>query len=77
MAQTYEQICNTLGFLASVKFVTVTPTGSIGFTTGKPEEILSLLAAVRAHGMTPSRGLLLAARRICPHLETPLAAQER
>jgi hypothetical protein len=38
---------------------------------------LSLLAAVRAHGMTPSRGLLVAARRICPHLETPLAAEER
>lgn len=58
----YEAICEQLGFDASVKFVTVSRRGGIGFTCGKPEEIQALLRSVRREGMRPSASLIKAVK---------------
>lgn len=53
----YEDICHELGFIADAEFVKVTTRGTITFTLGKPHEIRSLLAAVKANGFEPSKSL--------------------
>ena len=46
----YTQTCNLLGFDAAAKFVKITRSGAIDFTTGKPEEIRALAAAATRNG---------------------------
>lgn len=59
----YEAICQTLGFRPDSGFVKITNRGTISFTCGKPDEIRSLLYAVRQSGMKPSAALVRAASR--------------
>lgn len=59
----YAAVCAQLGFYAETKFVEITSAGSIGFTCGKPEEVLSLAAAVQREGYRMSRELIAACKR--------------
>ena len=54
---TYDDICRTLGISPEVRFVKVTPAGTIGFTIGKPEEIALLQRMVRENGFRPTKAL--------------------
>jgi hypothetical protein len=62
-SENYTAVCARLGYLESVRFVEITPSGSITFTCGKPDEIFGLLARVRACGMRPAKSLIDACRR--------------
>jgi hypothetical protein len=46
----YQLICEELGFASELNFVAITPGGKISFTSGKPQEIKSLLAAAMQAG---------------------------
>ena len=54
----YEDICHALGFIADVEFVKVTTHGTITFTVGSPNEVRSLLSAVKGNGFKPAKSLL-------------------
>ena len=62
MKMTTKQIAEKLGFNPNVNFVTYSA-GRVGFSAGKPEEVRALLAAVKAAGMRPTRGLRAAAEK--------------
>jgi hypothetical protein len=67
---TYEEICKRLGFHADSHFVEIEPDGSISFTTGKPDEIRELYAAVEREGMQPAPALRKAWRQETRHTST-------
>lgn len=54
---TYKDVCKRLGFIPDVHFVTITNAGTIGFSCGKPFEILALQAACRENGFVMSKAL--------------------
>jgi hypothetical protein len=60
----YDEVCHELGFDPRSKFVKIGPNGSIGFTVGKPQEILALREAASLAGYAISRGLEAARKRI-------------
>ena len=51
----YEALCKRLGFSPEAEFVAITNAGPVTFTTGKPEEIKALHAAVLREGFKPAR----------------------
>ena len=54
----YYRHCAVLGMDAAINFVTFSPRfREVGFTAGKPEEILLLANRARANGYKLSRGL--------------------
>lgn len=53
----YEEICHQLGFKASIHFVKVTSYGTVSWSIGKPNEILSLRLACEMNGFTPAKKL--------------------
>ena len=55
--KTYEQVCEDLGFSASSRFIEVYSCGSIGWSLGKPQEIIALRKAVRDLGYRASKAL--------------------
>ena len=54
---TYDDVCHALGISPEVKFVKVTPAGTIGFTAGKPEEVRHLHWMCRQNGFRASKEL--------------------
>lgn len=58
------EIAKRLGVDPDVKFVKLTSRGTVSFTVGKPNEILSLWRAVRSAGLQPSRKLVTAVERL-------------
>lgn len=52
--KTYEEICKLLEIIREVKFVEVTKNGRIGFTVGKPDEVIYLIDRIIAKEMLMS-----------------------
>ena len=55
--ESYEGICNRLGFIPEIHFVKIYNDGSVGWTVGKPDEIAALRDAVKHSKYRMSRGL--------------------
>lgn len=55
--ESYEEVCENLGFIAEVHFVKITTRGTITFTCGKPEEIRALRQACRENGYKMAKSL--------------------
>jgi hypothetical protein len=66
MKTAYREICKKLGMRPEIKFVQVTKAG-ITFTSGRPEEIMALLKAVRYAHLKPAPSLLRTVRSISPN----------
>lgn len=43
--RTYEEVCEDLGFIASIEFVKINSSGNISWTCGRPSEIKALYNA--------------------------------
>lgn len=54
---TYDEICHDLGFCPAVRFVDITPRGTVTFTAGRPEEVRALYQAVKDRGYKPAQKL--------------------
>lgn len=63
----YEEICRQLGYDPKVEFVEVNEDGTIGFTVGKPDEILKLAQRAEQAGYPLSDGFKKALARHWPN----------
>lgn len=56
--ESYDEVCNNLGFNPDVHFVEITNRGTITFTCGKPNEIQALRNACKKCGYKASKSLM-------------------